>query len=145
MSEAIVITPRISVPLAELDFSFARSGGPGGQNVNKVSSKAILHFDIARSPSIPDDVRQRALTQFASRINSEGKLVISCDTSASQHKNREECIARLKQLLLPAATPPKIRKKSKPSRTSVRKRLEEKSRHSSKKSGRRGDWGSSEE
>jgi ribosome-associated protein len=145
MTEALVITPRISIPLAELDFSFARSGGPGGQNVNKVSSKAILHFDIARSPSIPDDVRQRAIAQFASRINSEGKLVISCESSASQHKNREECIARLKQLLLQAATPPKIRKKSKPSRTSVRKRLEEKSRHSSKKAGRRGDWGGSEE
>jgi protein subunit release factor B len=93
MAETLVITPRIAIPLAELEFSFARSGGPGGQNVNKVSSKAILHYDITRSASIPDDVRQRALAQFASRINNEGKLVISCDTSASQHKNREECIA----------------------------------------------------
>jgi len=141
MAETLVITPRISIPLAELDFTFARSGGPGGQNVNKVSSKAILHFDITRSASIPDDVRRRALAQFASRINSEGKLVISCDTSASQHKNREECLARLKQLLVQAATPPKIRKKSKPSRTSIRKRREEKARHSAKKASRRGDWG----
>lgn len=140
MAETLVITPRIAIPLAELEFSFARSGGPGGQNVNKVSSKAILHFDITRSASVPDDVRQRALAQFASRINNEGKLVISCDTSASQHKNREECIARLKQLLMQAATPPKIRKKSKPSRTAIRKRREAKAKHSAKKASRRSDW-----
>src|SRR2546429_8109183 len=70
------ITPTLKIPDAELRLSFARSSGPGGQNVNKVSSKAILHFDVRNSPSLPPDVRARFLSQYASRITTAGEIVI---------------------------------------------------------------------
>jgi len=145
MAEALVITPRISIPLSEIEFTFVRSSGPGGQNVNKVSSKAVLRFDVMRSPSLPEEARSRCIALHASRINADGFLMLACSTSASQHHNREECLARLKALLVEAATPPKKRVKTKPSRASKKRRLDAKSRHSAKKTGRSQSWQGSDD
>ncbi|MBV6515494.1 MAG: Peptidyl-tRNA hydrolase ArfB [Planctomycetes bacterium] len=145
MPGPLKITQTISIPEREIEFVFARSGGPGGQNVNKVSSKAVLHFDVTRSPSLPPEVRARACALFAARINAEGRLVIACSTSASQLQNRQECLTRLQQMLQQAAQPPKVRKKTTPSRASRQRRLESKKRQSGKKAQRRKSWDSGEE
>lgn len=127
---------RISIPDDELRFSFARSGGPGGQNVNKVSSKAVLHFAIAHSPSIPADVRNRFLATFRSRITTEGEIVITSQESRDQPKNIASCLEKLRQLLLQVLTPPKKRIATKPSKGSKVRRLNEKKSRAQTKANR---------
>ena len=145
MTEGLFISPGLAIPMAEVEFSFARSSGPGGQNVNKVSSKAILRFNVVRSPSLSEAVRRRFLERFASRINTDGVLLLTCSNSASQHQNRQECLARLQAMLQDAATPPKVRVKTRPSRASKQRRVQAKKRQSAKKAGRGKNWSSSEE
>lgn len=135
--------PRLSE--ADVQWSAVRAQGAGGQNVNKVSSKAVLHFDVTRSPSLPPEVRTRACELFAARINAEGRLVITCSTSASQLRNRQECLARLQHMLQQAAQAPVVRKKTAPSRAARQRRLDSKKRQSGKKAQRRRSWDSGEE
>lgn len=127
---------RIQIPDDELRFSFARSGGPGGQNVNKVSSKAVLHFAVAHSPSIPADVRHRFLTAFRSRITTEGEIVITGQESRDQPKNIASCLEKLRQMLLQVLTPPKKRIATKPSKGSKVRRLNEKKSRAQTKANR---------
>src|SRR4029079_13358567 len=94
------ITPSLKIPEAELRFSFARSSGPGGQNVNKVSSKAILHFDVLTSPSLPPDVRERFMNRFHSRLTTLGALVIHSEEFRDQPKNIEASRRKLRDLIL---------------------------------------------
>lgn len=133
----IVVTHLIRIPLAELEFSYARSSGPGGQNVNKVSSKAILRWNLERSPSLPEETRARLRAKLATRLTREGELVIASDRFRDQLKNREDCIQKLQMLLREASHVPKARKKTKPSRSTVKKAKESKRRHSEKKRLRR--------
>lgn len=111
----------ISIPLAEIHFTYARSGGPGGQNVNKVASKAILRWHPSASTSLPGDVKTRFLARFKNRLNAKGELVISCDSNRDQPRNRAECLKRLKQLILQAARPPRIRRKTRPTWGSIQR------------------------
>jgi ribosome-associated protein len=131
------VTPEIRIPLREFHFSFARSSGPGGQNVNKVSSKALLHWSVADSPSLPDAVRRRLLVQQRSRITAEGELLISSQRFRDAGRNVADCLEKLRQMLFLAANPPKPRKPSKPTRGSIRRRLEQKQRRGQKKQQRR--------
>src|SRR6478609_9700504 len=94
------ITPSIKIPDAELRLSFARSSGPGGQNVNKVSSKAILHFDVLRSPSLPPDVRERFKTAYSSRITTTGEIVIHSEEYRDQPKNIQSSLDKLREMIL---------------------------------------------
>lgn len=126
----------ISLPLHELEFSYARSSGPGGQNVNKTSTKAILRWNVAASPSIPDAVRARFLARYGARVSADGWVVIASDRFRDQPRNREDCVERLRQWLHAVARPPKPRKKTKPTRTSRERRLASKGRHSEKKRAR---------
>ena len=128
---------RINVPDSELEFTFARSSGPGGQNVNKVNSKAILHWKVADSAALTPEMLLRFMERFGSRVNQDGVLVLSSDVHRDQARNREECIQKLDEMIFWAAHPPKKRKKTKPTRSSRKKRLESKSKHSAKKSLRR--------
>lgn len=136
----LVVTENIHIPAFELQWSFARSSGSGGQNVNKVSSKALLRFNVLYSPSLPDDVRERCLRHFQSRLTQEGDLLITSDRHRDRPMNMKDCLEKLRQMILSVAVPPKPRKKTKPTKSSQRRRVETKRRHSEKKSQRRGDW-----
>jgi ribosome-associated protein len=129
----LAITPEIRIPLSEFEFSYARSSGPGGQNVNKVNSKAVLRWNLLSSPSLAPDTRARILARLAAQLTTEGDLVISSDRFRDQLRNREDCLEKLKSLLFSASFVPKRRKKTKPSYSSQRKAKERKTKHSLKK------------
>jgi ribosome-associated protein len=133
----IEIAPRIRIPQEEFEFTYARSSGPGGQNVNKVNSKAILRWNPTTSPTLPDDVRARFLSRFASRVTTGGEIVIASEQYRDQRKNVDDCLDRLRTMLLEVARPPKKRRPTKPSRASKERRLDSKRRDSAKKSNRR--------
>jgi len=120
------VNRRIQIPDDELQFTFARSSGPGGQNVNKVNSKVTLHWAVEASPSLPDDVRERFLGKYRSRINGAGEVVIHSQRYRDQGKNITDCLDKLRDLLLEVATPPKRRIATRPSRASKQRRIEEK-------------------
>jgi ribosome-associated protein len=123
----IPVTDDISIDDNELSESFVLASGPGGQNVNKVSSAVQLRFDVARSPSLSDAVRHRLMRLAGSRLTKDGVLVITAREHRSQDRNRAEARARLVDLIARAATPPKPRRPTKPTKASKRKRLESKS------------------
>src|SRR5258708_23397884 len=121
----------IAIPDAELDWSYARSGGPGGQNVNKVSSKAVLRWAVTTSLSLPHDVLARFRKKFANRVTTEGDLVMSSERFRDQDRNRQDCLEKLTALLLAVAEPPKPRKITRPSKASKARRIAPK-RHTAK-------------
>lgn len=128
---------RLSIPMSELRFTYSRSSGPGGQNVNKVSSKAQLRWPVATSTALPPEVKERFLTLHRKRITVEGDLLVSSQRSRDQKRNVEDCLEKLRELLLSAAARPKRRKKTKPSRSSIERRLKAKRSRSGRKAGRR--------
>jgi ribosome-associated protein len=121
----------------ELRFSYARSSGPGGQNVNKVESKAVLRWDVARTRAIPADVRARFLARFAKRITREGELVLACQRYRDRERNVADCVAKLQAMLAEVAAAPKPRRPTRPGRGARERRLEEKRRAARKKAERR--------
>lgn len=121
------------IPLSELKITYSRSSGPGGQNVNKVNSKALLRWNLIQSPSLAPELRDRLLARLRGRLNHEGELLIASDRFRDQARNRDDCIEKLHEILAAASFVPKTRKKSKPSRSSIRRAKESKSRHSAKK------------
>jgi ribosome-associated protein len=131
------INDRLHIPETELEWSFVRSGGPGGQNVNKVASKAVLRWHLAASPGVPEDVKARLRAHHRRRITAEGDLLLTCQQFRDQERNRQACLDKLRELLLEAATPPKPRKPTKPSRGSRERRLQAKRRRSAVKTERR--------
>ncbi len=116
----------IKIDPKELRFEFSRSGGPGGQNVNKVETSVQLIFDIAGSTSLPGPVRQRLIRISGRRINKDGCLIISSQRYRSQLKNKQDAIDKLKALIARASEPPKPRKKTTHTKASREKRLAEK-------------------
>lgn len=135
-ADFLVVNERIKIPRAELSFSFARSSGPGGQNVNKVNSKAQLRWNVTTSPALPADVRQRFLEKFGSRLTRDGELVLSGDQYRDQPKNIADCLDRLREFLASVAQPPKRRKASRPTRGSRERRLKAKRQQGETKRGR---------
>jgi ribosome-associated protein len=135
--EVLAVEPGIRVPMEEFSFSFARSAGPGGQNVNKVNTKATLRWLVAASPSLPDDVRRRFLTKFASRLTNEGELILTSQRFRDQSRNRADCLEKLREMLASVARAPKKRKRTRPTRASKERRLGEKRRRSANKQLRR--------
>jgi len=133
----LVINHNIRIPLREFHFSFARSSGPGGQNVNKVNSKAILRWAIFDSPSIPPAVRHRFLEKFYTKVSAEGNVVVSSDRFRDQSRNKSDCLEKLRSLLLQVAKPPIRRRATKPSRRAKQKRIDRKRKQSKKKQMRR--------
>lgn len=132
----IRVTSSIAIDEKELRFAFKRSSGPGGQNVNKVSSAVQLRFDVARSPSLPDRVRDRLIALAGSRATKDGVVVIDASRHRTQERNREDALARLIALIRAAARRPKRRFATKPTRVSRERRLEQKQRRSKTKRGR---------
>jgi len=128
----------VMVPESVLEFTFVSSSGPGGQNVNRRSTKARLRVRVEDLPLRPAAER-RLRTLAGTMITDEGELILTCDTTRSQRANREECLDRLKELVARSLVAPKPRKKTKPTRGSVERRLKEKRIRSQRKSRRKGD------
>jgi ribosome-associated protein len=122
----------------EIEITFARSSGPGGQNVNKVSSKAVLRWNLSRSTSLPDDVRTRFLARYRNRVTSEGDVLVTSQRYRDQARNVADAIEKLRTMLAAAAFVPKKRKPTKPTRASVERHKKSKEARSRKKQMRRG-------
>lgn len=133
----LIVNSFIQIPYREFAWDYIRSSGAGGQNVNKVNSKAVLSWNPRSSPSLPEGVKERFLARFDGRLNREGTLQIQSDRFRDQPRNAQDCLDKLKLMLQSVAVPPKPRKKTKPTKSSREKRLAKKRRHSDKKRDRR--------
>lgn len=133
----IHITSHLTLDEAEISFAFVRASGPGGQNVNKVSSAVELRLDVARSPSLPDALKQRLKKLAGRRLSDEGVLLIDAHRFRTQGLNRKDALQRLIALLQAAAIEPKTRKATRPSRGAREERLQTKRKTSQIKQARR--------
>lgn len=132
------INHRLRIADEEFTWKFARSGGPGGQNVNKVASKAMLSWDIARNATVPADVKHRLQALYPSYFTKDGVLQVTSQRHREQERNRQDCLEKLHALLVHALHVPRPRKKTKPTRGSKLRRLNEKKHRAEIKTGRRG-------
>ena len=132
----MIVNARITIPREELKLSFARSSGPGGQNVNKVNSKVTLHWPVTTSPSLPADVRFRFVGKYANRINNDGELVLSSQETRDQAANIEDCFNKLREMILSVAVPQRKRRPTKPTKGSKVRRLAAKKGRSETKKNR---------
>ena len=134
----IRVTPTISIDEREIEESFIRSSGPGGQNVNKLATAVQLRFDVRRSPALPDDVRARLERLAGRRLTRDGVLIITAQQYRTQERNRQDALDRLLAMIREAAVRPVPRRPTKPTAGSRKRRLEGKRRRSAIK-GLRGD------
>ena len=133
----IRITPRIALDESEIEESFIRASGPGGQNVNKLATAVQLRFDVRRSPALTDEVRARLARLAGRRLTLDGVLVITAQRHRTQARNREDARARLVALIREAAVPPKRRRPTRPPRASKARRVDDKARRGRVKALRR--------
>ncbi len=127
------VTAGWGVPQAELQITFVRSSGPGGQNVNKVNTKAVLCWSVTHNRTVPADVRKRFLAKYRNLISRDGRLVITSQQFRTARRNADHCLTKLRTMLLSVAAEPRVRVPSRPTTGSVRRRLERKQRHARKK------------
>jgi ribosome-associated protein len=133
----LFVTPRLTIPAGELEISFARSGGPGGQNVNKVSSKVDLRWNPTTSAALREDDRAWLLQKLRSRLTVDGTLIVTSTATRDQIANRADAMSKLSLLVAAALDRPKPRKATRPSKGAKRRRLADKRHHAEKKANRR--------
>lgn len=136
----IIINEQVSIPEAELQFRFSTSSGPGGQHANRSATRVTLLFDVANSPSLAEATRKRLLKKLAPRLDKEGVLHIDVQDSRSQYRNRETAVLRFQLILANALKKPKKRRKTKPNRAAIERRLAEKKQRGQRKQERRQQW-----
>ena len=137
MGTKLLLTKGISIPLSELQFRFSRSGGHGGQNVNKVETRVVLLFDLAHSKTLTVDQRQSIMKQLHSRVGDDGMLQLVAQRSRNQWRNRQDAIERFIEIMRKALTPKKPRRATRASASSIEKRIQDKKRRSDIKKARR--------
>jgi len=133
---ALVINDKVKIPLSELVYTASRSSGPGGQHVNTSDTRIQVRWNVKESAALDDAERARVLKMLASRLTEAGDLILAGDSHRSQRRNREDVTQRLATLVREALIPPKPRRKTKPTRASKEKRLDEKRRKAQIKKGR---------
>ena len=131
------VTNTIQIDDSEFDFSFARSGGPGGQNVNKVNSKAMLRWNVVDSQALPPAVHARFKARYGHRFTKDGVLILRSQKYRDQGRNVADCLDRLREMILAVVAAPTKRRPTKPSKGAKQRRLQNKKRTSEKKQGRR--------
>ena len=129
----LLVSEQIEIPDEELEWKFVRSSGPGGQNVNKVSSAVQLRFLLPRNTSLPGTVRERLRRLAGQKLIDDGSILIAARSERSQGENRRAALERLAQLIRAALIEPKIRKKTRPTRASTERRIESKKRRAGTK------------
>jgi ribosome-associated protein len=130
------VNAQIAIPRREIHFSFVRSSGPGGQNVNKVASKAVLRWQVAASPSLNDAIKARLVNKLGRRINDRGELVLASQRYRDQAKNIADCLTKLRDLVADAVKVPKKRKRTRLPKAVREARLKQKRTTGEKKRGR---------
>jgi ribosome-associated protein len=133
----LVVSPDLRVPLAELEFRASRSGGPGGQHVNTSSTRVEVTWDVAGSPALSEEQRQRLLVRLASRLDGTGRIRLVSSSTRSQLRNREDVTERLREIVAQALVMPKARKRTRTPRAAKAARLENKRRRAATKRDRR--------
>lgn len=133
----LVINSRLQVPLKEFEFTFARSPGPGGQNVNKLNTKVILRWNLDSTSSLPETVLERIRNKYKRRITKNGEMIVTSTRFRDQGRNVADALNKLRELILAVAEEPRPRKKKKRSRAANQKRLDNKRRLSDKKKSRK--------
>ncbi|UCD74058.1 MAG: aminoacyl-tRNA hydrolase [Phycisphaerales bacterium] len=136
-ADALLIAPAVWVEDVNLRFAFTRSSGPGGQAVNKLSTRAQLHVAISDIAGLDDEATGRLRHLAGQHLTQNDELFFQSDTHRSQLRNRQECLERLRELVVRALQKPKVRRKSRPSRAMIERRLSEKRQQSEKKQRRR--------
>ncbi len=131
--QPLIVSARICIPAEELRFSFVRSSGPGGQNVNKVATKAVLRWSPVGSAALSEPVRQRFSEKYGHRLTAMGDLVLTSQRHRQQARNAADCLEKLRAMLLAVATAPRKRRATKPSKAAIKRRLDEKRQQSEKK------------
>ena len=131
------ITPQLKIPISQLQLTYVRSSGPGGQNVNKVASKVVLRWDFDAADLLDGDSIERLKTSYPANVTKDGELITTSQKTRDAWQNREDCFEKLRAMLLVAIKKPKRRIPTRPTKGSIQRRLNAKARHSQKKRDRR--------
>ena len=129
----LIVGSRLQIPMREFTFTYARSSGPGGQNVNKLSTKAILRWPMRTSKSLPEAVRGRFLAKYGNKLTTDGDLLITSQRTRDAGRNTADCLEKLRHMLGIIAEPPKTRRPTRPTKSSIHRRLEQKKHQSGRK------------